>query len=177
MDKAAFSLKHIAVIIFFLVLGISAYLLTCNILLPSTNIGPGTIAGGEEHHSKNLKVIDSHYEVQEWDIRFVHNMTIVIITYDELKNFPDFERSMHGVINGTGTWSYGHRVVAWFDGNESDLYRLYHIACKNETRNLADCYPNPPIFEYHGQYYTISPDRIGSHRLAGCERGNYNCTG
>jgi len=136
-----------------------------------------TIAGIEEYESQSQKSIDTHYLVEEWDLSYVRNMTIVPVTSDDLKNFPDFERSMHGVINGSGTWGYGTRVIAWFDGNESDLYRFYHIACKNETRNLAECFPNPPIFEYHGQYYMISHDRIGSHRLAGCEQGNYNCTG
>jgi hypothetical protein len=125
----------------------------------------------EEH-----KIVNAHFEIQEWDFSSLRHRTIVHVTYDQLKDFPEFERSMHGVINGSGTWSYGNRVVAWFDGNESDLYLFYHIACRNETRNLADCYPNPPVFEYHGQYYTISSDLMGSHRLAGCERGNYNCT-
>jgi len=125
---------------------------------------------------ENQKIVNAHFEIQEWDFSSLRNRTIIPVTYDELKDFPDFERSMHDVINGSGTWAYGHRVVAWFDGNESDLYQFYHIACKNETRNLADCYPYPPVFEYHGQYYTISSNLMGYHRLAGCERGNYNCT-
>jgi hypothetical protein len=177
------------IISFILLTGISQHGVTNLYLIPAGtfDVFPGTngsmdqnspgtsIAAGD--HSQDRKIIDSHFEVQEWDIGYVHTMTIVPVTYDELKDFPDFEQSMHGVINGSGTWVYGHRVVAWFDGNESDLYRFYHIACKNETRNLADCYPNPPIFEYHGQYYMISSDSFGYHRLAGCERGNYNCTG
>ena len=177
MNLPTLNQKHIALITIILILGITGSILTYAIFFPSKNTGSRVTAGGENIQSQNQKSIDTHYLVEEWNLSYVHNKTIVHTTYDDLKDFPDFERSMHGVINGSGTWGYGTRVIAWFDGNESDLYRFYHIACKNETRNLAECFPNPPIFEYHGQYYMISPDRIGSHRLAGCERGNYNCTG
>lgn len=153
--------------------------LACILIIVGTSIVLfvyGTDFPGK-HLPDNHKIVNAHFEIQEWDLSSLRNRTIVHVTFDQLKDFPDFERSMHGVINGSGTWSYGHRVVAWFEGNESDLYRFNRVACRNETRDLADCYPDPPVFEYHGQYYTISSDLMGSHRLAGCERGNYNCTG
>lgn len=101
-------------------------------------------------------------------------MTIVHMTYDELKEFPDLERVMHGVNTDPNAWQNNNRVVALFDGNQSDYIRFQNAACKNKT--FIECYPNRPIYEYHGQYYTVSFNEIGFHNLAGCERGNYNCT-
>jgi hypothetical protein len=122
----------------------------------------------------NQKITNAHYEIQEWNLSFIHNMSIIHVTYDELKQFPDLERAMHGVNQGTGAWQSGYRLVDWFEGNMSDQYRFNAVVCKNKP--LDECFSNPPVFEYHGQYYTISSDRYGSHVLAGCERGNYNCT-
>ena len=154
-------LKLITAISILVILGIAGSFLTYGILFPSKDLPSGNSASGGDRLPQYQKLIDTHFEVQEWNISIVHNMTLVHLTFDDVTEFPDFEKSMHGVNNDPIAWRYGHRVVTWFDGNESDYIRFHNALCKNKTR--AECYPNPPIFEYHGQYYTISSDIIGSH--------------
>jgi len=142
--------KFIVIVCIFILLVIGGSVLFSEVLFPQKNL------------PNDHTIIDTQFEVQEWNLSYVHNKTLIRVTYDELKNFPDFERSMHGVISGPGTWWEGHRVVAWFNGNESDYILFHQIVCENKS--LEDCYPNPGVYEYHGQYYMIFSDRIGSHQ-------------
>ncbi|MFA4876114.1 MAG: hypothetical protein WC586_01765 [Methanoregula sp.] len=167
--------KIITIIIFSMILGIAGGILINVIVFPPIDTFSRILPGGDERHSHDNKITDISLEVEEYNISIVHNMTIIPVTYDELSVFPDLEKAMHGVTNDPVTWRYGHRVVKWFTGNESDLHGFFLAVCKNKTWD--ECYPNSPLFEYHGQYYSIFYDRIGSHSVGGCERGNYNCTG
>jgi hypothetical protein len=166
--------KLIAIISIFLVLGIAGSFLTYGILFPSKDVLPNTSVTGDRL-LQDKKVIDIHYVIEENNLSFVHNMIIIHLTSDELKEFPDLERAMHGENDNPVFQRYGTWVVSDFDGNMSDYLRFHNLPCKNKT--LLECYPNPPLYEYHGQYYVIHAESIGSHTLAGCERGNYNCTG
>jgi hypothetical protein len=166
-------LKFITIISMLVILGIAAGSLTCIMISASKDPLTQFIPGLNEQPVSEKKIIDINIEVDEYNLSFVHNRTLVFVTYDEVSVYPDLERAMLGVTNDPVAWKYG-RVVKWFEGNESDIHRFYLAACGNRTWD--ECYPNPPLFEYHGQYYMIFYDRIGSHTVAGCERGNYNCT-
>ncbi|MHB8163196.1 MAG: hypothetical protein ACYDDV_02485 [Methanoregula sp.] len=119
-------------------------------------------------------MIDTNFEIYELNMNYPRWMTIIHLTYEELKDFPDLERVMHGVNTDPNVWQNDQRAVAWFDGNYSEYIIFHNAACKNKT--LVECYPSSPLYEYHGQYYKIFYEKIGSHNVGGCERGNYNCT-
>jgi hypothetical protein len=150
-------LKFITIISMLVILGIGGSYLIFGFLFQSVEWPAGNLTRGGDQSLTGEKLNDIQCVVQEWNLSFVHNRTIVHVTYDELKEFPDFESAMQGVNNDPGAWSYGTRVVKWFDGNDSEYIRFHHTVCKNKT--MAECFPNPPIFEYHGQYYSISFDR------------------
>ena len=177
MKIPASNLKLIVIFSIIVVLGIAGGFSLYGILFPAKDLPSVHSSSPGDHLVQGQKVIDTNFEIQEWNLSKVHkmNMTMILLNRDDFADFPEFERSMQGVNNDPAAWNYGSRVVTWFPGNESDLYRFYDAACKNKTR--AECFPSSPVFEYHGQYYTIFSDRMGSHRLAGCEQGNYNCTG
>jgi len=156
-------LKIIAIICMFVIVGIVGSYFMYPIMFPSNDIFLGKNKFVTDRLPDNPKLIDVHYEIQEWDLSLVHNhnRTIIHVTHDELKEFPDFERALIESTTNVRAWSYGTRVVKWFDGNDSEYIRFHIVACKNQT--LFECYPNPPVYEYNGQYYTISADTIGSH--------------
>lgn len=166
--------KEIAVMCIFIILGIISCFITYGIFFAGINQTFENSSSKETSLVQDHKVIDTHFGIQEWNRNYPRWMTIVHVTYDEFKEFPDLERVMHGVNTDPNVWQNNNRVVAWFDGNYSDYIRFQNAACKNKT--FIECYPNTPIYEYHEQYYTIFADEIGFHNLPGCERGNYNCT-
>jgi hypothetical protein len=166
--------KEIAVLCILIILGIIICFITYGIFFLNFNQTSGNSSSGAASMVKDQKVIDTNFEIYEWNMNYPRWMTIVHVTYDELKDFPDLEKGMHGVNNDPNVWQNDRRVVTWFAGNESDYTRFRDAACKNKT--LEECYPSTPIYEYHGQYYSIFADEIGSHNVGGCERGNYNCT-
>nr|WP_319375082.1 hypothetical protein [uncultured Methanoregula sp.] len=175
MKPAVTKSKLVAIISILVIIGIACGILTCIMISPSKDLRTPFIPGLIGQPVPEKKIIDITIEVDEYNLSFIHNRTLVSVTYDEVSVYPDLEMAMHGVTNDPNAWNYGHRVVKWLEGNESDIHRFYLAACGNRTWD--DCYPNPPIYEYHGQYYMISYDRIGSHTVGSCERGNYNCTG
>jgi hypothetical protein len=174
MDLASSKPKLITIISILIVLGIAGSYLTYGIFFPGINQTSGNSSSKETSLMQDQKVIDTNFEIYELNMNYPRWMTIVHLTYDELKEFPDLESVMHGVNTDPNAWQNNQRMVAWFGGNYSDYIRFHNAACKNKT--LAECYPSAPLYEYHGQYYDIFYDKIGSHNVGGCERGNYNCT-
>lgn len=157
MNLPLSELKIFILISIFVIPGIAGIFFTFETLSSSKEIPSAYGTYGENLSQQNPKIIDTEYEIQEWNLSFVHNMTIVHVTYDEIKDFPDIEQSMHDENNHPRPWNYGHRVMRSFEGNMSDSYRFNIAVCKGKTP--FECFsPNPPIFEYHGQYYTISTD-------------------
>lgn len=164
----------IPVIGIILVLGITGCYLAMGIFFPSYNLPQANVTTEGEHLVNNQKVIDTQFAIQEWNLSFARKSTIIRLTDEELKEFPDLEKSLQGVNNNSQGWQNGRRVIAGFDGNMSDYIRFYNMPCKNKTLDV--CYPYPTLYEYHGQFFTIFSEMYGSHTLAGCERGNYNCS-
>lgn len=166
--------KKIAVICILIILGITSCFIAYGIFFPGINQTSGNSSSGRASQIQDQKVIDTNFEIYELNMNYPRWMTIVHVTYDELKEFPNLERVMHGVNTDPNVWQNDQRAVAWFGGNYSDYIRFHNAAWKNQT--IAECYPCTPLYEYHGQYYKIFYDKIGSHNVGGCERGNYNCT-
>lgn len=175
MKPAVKKSKLVAIISILVIIGIAGGSLTWIMISTAKDPHILFLPGLNDQPEPEKKIIDITIEVDEYNLSFIHNRTLVSVTYDEVSVYPDLEMAMHGVTNDPNAWKYGHRVVKWLDGNESDIHRFYLAACGNKTWD--DCYPNPPLYKYHGQYYMISYDRIGSHTVGSCERGNYNCTG
>ena len=163
-----------AVLCILIILGIISCFMIYGIFFLSINQTSGNSSSNETSLVQDQKVIDTNFEIYELNKNYPRWMTIVHLTYDELKEFPDLEKVMHGVNNDPNAWQNDQRAVAWFDGNYSEYIRFHSAACKNKT--LIECYPSSPLYEYHGQYYKIFYEKIGSHSLPGCEGGNYNCT-
>ena len=166
--------NKIAVLCILIILGIISCFMTYGIFFPSINQTSGNSSSNETSIVRDQKVTDVLYEIQEWNTNYPQWMVLVHLTYDDLSEFPDLEKAMNGVDTNPHAWQNNRRVAAWFDGNESDFLRFHDTLCKNKTP--AECFPNTPIYEYHGKYYTISYNEIGYHNLPGCERGNNNCT-
>jgi len=167
------TIKNVVICIL-IILGIISCLIIFEFVFPNIRPHSGNCSSNEMSIVRDQKVTDVHYEIQEWNTNYPQWMVLVHLTYDDLSEFPDLEKAMNGVDTNPHAWQNNHRVAAWFDGNESDFLRFHDALCKNKTP--AECFPNTPIYEYHGQYYTISYNEIGYHNLPGCERGNYNCT-
>lgn len=174
MKNPVLKQKEIALTGILIILGIISCFITHGIFFPGIHHTSGNFSLNETNPVQEQKVIDVIFEIQEWSENYPRWMTVVHLTSDDLNDFPDVEQVIHGAKTDPGAWQNDHRVVAWFEGNESDYIRFHTAACKNKT--LAECYPNTPIYEYNGQYYTISYQEIGFHTLPGCEKGNYNCT-
>lgn len=166
--------KKIAVLCILIILGIFSCFIMYGIFFANINKTSGNFSSNETSLMQDQKVIDVTYEVYEWNMNYPRWMVLVHLTYDELKEFPDLERVMHGVNTDPNVWQNDRRVVAFFDGNQSDYLKFHNAVWKNQT--IAECYPCTLIYEYHGQFYSITFNEIGYHNLPGCERGNYNCT-
>jgi hypothetical protein len=166
--------KEIAILGILIIVGTISCFITYGIFFPGIHQTSGNSSSGRANLVQDQKVIDTNFEIYEWNMNYPRWMTIVHVTYDELKDFPDLEKGMHGVNTDPTVWQNDRWAVAWFGGNYSDYIRFHNAACKNKT--LVECYPSSPLYEYHGQYYKIFYEKIGSHNVGGCEKGNYNCT-
>lgn len=166
----AFAIVGILVVLFLMIQGTgentvsNLYIIPAGIFSPfhETNIsmdqkmtGNATLAG--DNLLQEQKKIDSHFSVEEWNLSSKQSsplkITVIHVTDDELKEFSEFERSIHGADKNPAIGDTGKRSVASFEGNQSDYIRFIDAVCKNKTR--AECYPNMPVFEYHGRYYFI----------------------
>ncbi|MFA5268690.1 MAG: hypothetical protein WC379_12040 [Methanoregula sp.] len=108
---------------------------------------------------EDQKLIDTEYYVYAGNLssRQVRgrNLTILHIADNDLKKFPELERSIHSAEYYPAARDTGElRDVAVFKGNMSDYTPFINSVCKNRTR--SECYADMAAFEYHGQYYFIS---------------------
>ncbi len=93
---------------------------------------------------------DANCEIQEFNRTIVRNYTIVPLTEEDLKPYPEFGQYFESTENVTPVWGNdGTRLVVDFDCNESVAIRFYSLSRKYEE------FPNQPVFEYHGRYYNV----------------------
>ena len=168
------NLKRIVFLSFLIILGIISCYLAYGILFAGNHQPSDNSSSERAGILQDRKVNDTNFEVYEWNTNYPRWRVLVPLTYNELKEFPELEKSLHGVNTDPGVWYNDRRRVAEFAGNYSEYLRFHDAVVKNQTS--AGCYPCSLIYEYHGQYYTLFYDKIGSHNVGGCERGNYNCT-
>lgn len=107
----------------------------------------------KEHDFSSPPIIDAAFSISEADIRIVDYMPVAQVTYEDLKEYPELERSMHSDIHSSQSWHGGTRLVTIFEGNISQFYAVVDEICGG--RPLAECNYGM-LFEYHGEYYIVS---------------------
>ncbi len=98
-------------------------------------------------------VIDAAFSISEANISIIDYKPIAHVTFEDLKKYPELERSMHSNVNSTRQWHSGTRLVNIFEGNISRFYAVVDEIC--EGKSLAECNYGM-LFEYHGDYYLVS---------------------
>jgi hypothetical protein len=107
------------------------------------------------------KINDSDVGIGEWNRSarepgdYQRNVTIIPVTDDDFRSFPELQRAMLEVKDKppANSSEWGKRV-SYFRANQSDYYGwLRDSICKNKTR--IECYADLAAFEYHGRYYFI----------------------
>ena len=98
-------------------------------------------------------VIDAAFSISEANISIIDYKPVTHVTFEDLKKYPELERSMHSNVNSTRQWKSGTRLVNIFEGNLSRFYAVVDEIC--EGKSLAQCNCGM-LFEYHGDYYLVS---------------------
>jgi hypothetical protein len=93
--------------------------------------------------------MDAWCEIQEFNLTIKHNQTIVPVTDDDLKSYPEFEKYLRDENNNPPAWNFGTRLVKDFQCNESRALKFIALSRKFEEN------PNQPVLEYHGHYYKM----------------------
>jgi hypothetical protein len=113
---------------------------------------PGQITASEtSSQNQTSSELDSYCEIQEFNRTIIYDYTIVPLTEEDLKPYPEFGQNFESGNYNTQAWrNDGTRPVAYFDCNESAATQFYSLSRKYEE------FPNQPIFEYNGHYYKVS---------------------
>ncbi len=125
---------------------------------PSVGVSEtGSLSGSE--------VTDSWFDVSEYQQNSLQNRTVFHITDDELKPFPDLKKIFRDAETNTRPWSViGQRYAGGFDGNMTRYLNFVQTICNNTTLDV--CFAHPPLYEYDGRYFTLSPESYFSHSTA-----------
>lgn len=132
---------------------------------PQGNASPET--GPEDKISPDVtlqtqgrKINDSDICISEWnrtarEAGRQRNITVIPVTDDDFRSFPELQRAMLEVKDkppsNSSEWG---KMVSDFNANQSDYYGwLLDSICRNKTR--IECYADGAAFEYHGRYYFI----------------------
>jgi hypothetical protein len=99
--------------------------------------------------------------VEEYNLSYGHWMNIIPLTDAELTAFPEVQDALHGADRSPSKEIATFKVVKSFSVDMSKYYRFVQVVCTNKT--LIECFPQPPIYEYHGRYYTVSCDPLHGH--------------
>ena len=135
---------------------------TCN-PFQETNVSPDQVTAGNtvlrgDDPGKEQKKIDSHFDVDEWNLssqeRSSRKISVLDVTDKDLREFPGLERSLQKTVEKPNPVDMGLRPVASFEGNVSDYVRFISSVCQNKPR--SECYGDVPVFNYHGRNYSIS---------------------
>jgi hypothetical protein len=109
-----------------------------------------TNTGGTQPPDQIPVELDAYCEIQEFNSTRVHDYTIVPLTKEDLKPYPEFAQYFENGENNTQAWrNDGTRSVAYFDCNESAATRFYKLSRKYEE------FPNQPVFEFKDHYYEV----------------------
>ena len=110
----------------------------------------------QEVHPDFLKVIP----------HFVNpNATIVHLSSEDLKPFPEFQKLMADENKLSEKWRDGHRFIGDFKDFQGRFSDFRNLTCKNSPD--PKCNPwKSSLYEYNGRYFQVGclPDWGGSHR-------------
>jgi hypothetical protein len=125
-------------------------LIISSLLLVLALAGGCTFFTGDGSSNHGPDSMDAQCEMQEINLTIIHNLTIVPVTEEDVRLYPEFGMYMQ---NKTGILPEGYsgwRVVRNFDCNESRARNFLTLYRKFEEN------PNQPVIEYHGRYYRMS---------------------
>jgi hypothetical protein len=94
--------------------------------------------------------MDAQCELQEINLTLVQNQTIVPLTEEDIRPFPEFGIYMQNRNDTLSAGNPGWRVVKNFECNES---RARSFLARN--RKFEED-PNQPVMEYHRHYFRMS---------------------
>jgi hypothetical protein len=103
---------------------------------------------------------DAWCEIQEFNLTVVHNQTIVPVTEEDLKQFPEFGIYLMDINNSPPTGNTGTRVVKVIDCNSSRAIQFLTLYRKYEE------FPDQPVLEYRGHFYEMGFEYLESHSTA-----------
>jgi hypothetical protein len=104
--------------------------------------------------------IDAWCEIQEFNLTLVYNQTIVPVTEEDLKLFPEFGVYMHDGNDSLPAGNSGTRVVKVINCNATRAMQFLKVYRKFEE------FPNQPVLEYRGHYYKVGYEYLQSHSTA-----------
>jgi hypothetical protein len=125
-------------------------LLTIGLLIILILSGGCTFFNGDSSPDRILPAMDAQCEMQEINLTLVHNQTIVPLTEDDIRPFPEFVIYMQNSNDTPSAGNTGWRVVRNFDCNESRARSFLALNRKFEEN------PDQPVMEYHGHYFRMS---------------------
>lgn len=94
--------------------------------------------------------MDAQCEMQEINLTLVHNQTIVPLTEEDIRQFPEFGKYMQNRNDTLSAGNPGWLAVRNFNCNESRA-RSFLVLYRKFEEN-----PNQPVMEYHGHYFKMS---------------------
>jgi hypothetical protein len=103
---------------------------------------------------------DAWCEIQEFNLTVVHNQTIVPVTEEDLKPFPEFGIYLMDLNNSPPTGNTGTRVFKVIDCNSSRAIQFLTLYRKYEE------FPDQPVLEYRGRFYEMGFEYLESHSTA-----------
>jgi hypothetical protein len=119
------------------------------LLLVAGCVSPGA---GPSTASQTPPEMDARCEMQELNMTFFHNWTIVPITDEDLRPFPEFAIYLRNEDASSSVLVRSFRSIKQFSCNESRAIGFIALSRKFEEN------PNQPVLEYHGRYYQLSSD-------------------
>lgn len=103
---------------------------------------------------------DAWCEIQEFNLTIVQNRTIITVTEEDLKPFPEFGIYLMEKNDTPPTGNTGARVVKVIDCNSSRAIRFLTLYRKYED------FPHQPVLEYRGHFYEMGFEYLESHATA-----------
>lgn len=103
--------------------------------------------------------------IQEVHPDFIQNETIVHLTDNDLKGFPEYEKGIKSSVNSPLDWYNGRRGVYDFIDSQCQFSQFCNLSCKGSSDPQCDPRESPVVYEYDGRYYAVGcfPDFGGAH--------------
>jgi hypothetical protein len=122
----------------------------CSLLIILSISGGCTLNKENSPANQTTYEIDAWCEIQEFNLTLMHNRTIVPVTEEDLRPFPEFGLPMTEGDQPPPAGNSGTRVVGVVDCNASRAIQFLTLSRKYEE------FPNQPVLEYHGHFYRMS---------------------